>query len=117
MKGQRLTVMIACVKMSLYQWFSSDSDRPYLPNSSLEKSKNKQDEVKKANERVLAVMETNNRKRCSTYNVYSPELRAKIGKCAAERGNHAAVKKFSMELGKPVCESTVREIKRHTTLL
>ena len=101
MKGQRLTVMIVRAKMSLYQWFSSASDRPYLPNSSLEKSKNKQDEVKKANERVLAVMETNNRKGRSTNNVYSPELRAKIGKFAAEWGNHAAVKKFSMELGKP----------------
>ena len=57
---------------------------------------------KKANEQVLAVMETNNRKRRSTYNVYSPELRAKIGEFAAECGNHAAVKKFSMELGKLV---------------
>ena len=50
-------------------------------------------------------METNNRKRRSTYNVYSPELRAKIGEFADECGNHAAVKKFSMELGKPVSDS------------
>ena len=50
-------------------------------------------------------METNNRKRHSIYNVYSPELRAKFGKFAAECGNHAAVKKFSMELGKPVSDS------------
>ena len=66
---------------------------------------------KKANEQVLAVMETNNRKRRSTYNVYSPELRAKIGEFAAECGNHSAVKKFSMELGKLVSDSRVRGIK------
>ena len=66
---------------------------------------------KKANERVLAVMETNNRKRRSTCNVYSPELRAKIGEVAAKCGNHAAVKKFSMELGKLVSDSRVRGIK------
>ena len=60
----------------------------YLPNSTNEKTKDKQLEVQSANERVVAVMQTgqSGRKRPSSYSVYSPELRAKIGKFAAESG-------------------------------
>ena len=43
---------------------------------------------------------------------YSPELRAKTGKFAAECGNKAAVEKFSKEMGKLVSESTVRGLKK-----
>ena len=42
----------------------------------------------------------------------SPELRAKIGKFAAESGNKADVEKFSREVGKPLSESTVRGFKK-----
>ena len=49
-------------------------------------------------------------KRPNTYLFYTPELRAKIGKFAAEY--EAAVKMFSKELGKPVSEGTVRAIKK-----
>lgn len=51
-------------------------------------------EVAQANKRVVAAicMETQPRrgKRPNTYSFYTPELRAKIGKFAAEFGNKAA---------------------------
>ena len=98
-------------KMSLYRWFSSaSSNKPYLPDSTREQTKEKELEVANANERVAAAMETRpSRKRSSTYLFYTPELRAKIGKFAAESGNKTAVEKFSKEIGKPVSESTLRQ--------
>ena len=97
---------------SLCRWFSKSgsSNKPYLPDPSKEESVKKQEEVSKANERVVAAMEPTDKKR--RYNFYSPELRAKIGKCAAESENQAAVRKLSAELGKPISESKVRGIKK-----
>ena len=104
------------VVMSLLRWFSSASNRPSLPDSTAEKSKDKQLEIERANEKVLAVVQTQlgprGRKRGGSYAVYSAEMRAKIGKFAAESGNKAAVVKFSRETGKPVSESTVRGLKK-----
>ena len=46
------------------------------------------------------------------YHHYTAETRAKIIKYALESGNKAAVKKYSVELGHPVSEGTVRNFKR-----
>ena len=40
--------------MSLYRWFSSSSNKPYLPDSTREQTKEKELEVANANERVAA---------------------------------------------------------------
>ena len=45
------------------------------------------------------------------YTYYTPEMRAKIGKFAAEFGVNNASHKFSKELGKPVNKRTVRGMK------
>ena len=93
--------------MSLYPWFSSSSNKPFLPDPAQEKTKEKELEVTNANMRVLEAMESQLRRKRprGTYTYYSPELRAKF---AAESGNKAAVEKFSTEMGKPMSESTVR---------
>ena len=93
--------------MSGYRWFSSLSNKPFLPDPVQEMTKEKEVEVTNANTRVLEAMESQQRR---TY--YSPELRAKIAKFAAESGNKAAVEKFSTEMGKLVSESTVRGLKK-----
>lgn len=46
------------------------------------------------------------------YNDYSPKIRAKIGKYAAESGPTRASRHFSKELGKDVPESTARRLKK-----
>ena len=43
---------------------------------------------------------------------YSEETHAKIARYAVEHGNKAATSKFSVELGKPLPESTVRNMKK-----
>ena len=75
--------------MSLYRWFSSSSNKPFLPDPAQETTKEKELEVTNANTRVLEAMESQQRR---TY--YSPELRAKIAKFAAESGNKAAGEVF-----------------------
>ena len=45
------------------------------------------------------------------YHHYTAETRAKIAKYACESENKAAVKKYSVELGRPVSEGTVRNFK------
>ena len=95
---------------SLYRWFSVEK-LAYLPDPDAEKMEDKAAEVREVNKAVLGQL-SKNRKRPSSHNYYDPELRAKIGKFAAESGNKAAVEKFSKELGRPVSESTVRGIKK-----
>ena len=107
--------MLLIFKMlaSLCHWFSSASNKPYLPEPTREQTK-KELEVANTNKRVAEAMETQpcRRKRSGSCTYYPPELRAKIGMFAAESGNKAAVEKFSKELGKPVSESTVRGFKK-----
>ena len=107
--------MLFKMSPSLYCWFSSASNKPYLPDPTCEQMKKKELEVANANKRVAEAMETQprRRKRSGTYTYYPPELRAKIGNFAAQSGNKAAVEKFSKELGKPVSESTVRGFKKN----
>ncbi len=66
-------------------------------------------EVEAANESVERELQ---RKRRGAYNYYHPELRAKVGKYAAISGNKSAVDKFSVEIGKPISESTVHGFKK-----
>ena len=76
--------------MSLYRWFTSASSKAYLPDPALEQTKERKLEIANANARVVEAMETRpqRRKRSgTTYSYYSPELRAKIGKFAAESGS------------------------------
>ena len=51
------------------------------------------------------------RKRRGVYNYYEPDLRAKIGRYAAENGNKAAVSHFTVKLERMIPESTVRGMK------
>ena len=97
--------------MSLYHWFSSSSNKPFLPDPAQEQTKEKELEVANANRRVLETMESQGQRKRprGTYTYYSPELCAKIEKLAAESGNKAAIEKFSKDLGKPVSESTVSQ--------
>ena len=103
--------------MSLYRWFLSTFSKPYLPDPSNEETKMKENKVAKANTKVTEAMESQDRHKRprGTYTYFSPELRAKIGKFAAESGNKAAVEKYSREVGKPLSESTVRGFKNATT--
>ena len=65
-----------------------------------------------ANQTVDALISSNHPKRThGTYGVYSPELRARTGRVAAELGSKAAVVRFFRELGRNVNESTVRSFK------
>ena len=68
-----------------------------------------------ANNEVDAVLKENTgehgRKR-KPYMKISDELRAKVGKFAAEQGNAAAVCKFSQEFESPLSESMVRSLKK-----
>ena len=81
--------------MSLYRWCSSSSNKPFLPDPAQEKTSEKELEVTNANTRVLEAMESQQTSQRYLYTYYPPELRAKIGKFAAESGNKAAVEKFS----------------------
>ena len=55
---------------------------------------------------------TRTRKRSKRYHHYEPEMKAKIGRYAAENGNSAAISEFSRNLGFEIHESTVRNFKR-----
>ena len=92
--------------MSILRYFKRDTpSHPLLPKprSSAEES---------ANAAVLATMEgALQRKRRGVYNYYEPDLRAKIGRYAAENGNKAAVSHFTVKLGRMIPESTVRGMK------
>lgn len=55
---------------------------------------------------------TPKREKRGTYNVYSPEMRATIGKYATENGIMNASRHFTKELESPVRESTVRNLKK-----
>ena len=71
--------------------------------------------IRQANKEVEVVLKENNgehgRKR-KPYKKISNELRAKVGKYAAEQGNTAAVCKFSQEFESPLSESMVQSLKK-----
>ena len=45
------------------------------------------------------------------HNAYNDDLRAKMGKLAAEHGNKLAVSKFSKKQGREISESAIRGFK------
>ena len=63
-----------------------------------------------------AVMEelasTDKKRKLGSYHHYSDEVRARMGRHAAEHGNKSAVSKFTKELEHSVNESTIRNCKR-----
>ena len=93
--------------MSILHYFkkTDEPSHPLLP-----KPRSRAEES--ANIAVVASMEAAlQRKRRGSYNYYDPDLRAKIGRYAAENGNKAAVSRFSTELGQVIPESNVRGMK------
>ena len=87
---------------------------PCLPDPGAETSEAGRRQVEVTNARVAeALVKKPGRKRSSTtYHRYEPEIKAKIGRYAAENGNVAAVNKFSKVLGYELHEATVRNFKR-----
>lgn len=73
------------------------------------------EEEKRAEEEVKKVIEIKDKARGS-YNDYSPEIRAAIGKYAAENGPTRASRHFTKQLGKNVPESTARRLKKEYTV-
>ena len=100
------------VTRCIYEWrmlryFKKVEENPSqsgLPGLTLE-------EKQRASEEVRRITEKNSEKR-GKYNDYTPELRAKIGKYAAECGPTRASRHFTKELGKDVPESTARRLKK-----
>lgn len=112
--------------MSLLRWLKKPGDEsgktnvvvvedvdPLLPNPNLEATQEKRAETAAVNKVVseAVVHEVKSKKR-KNYNHYDDELKARIGRHAAERGNKSAVEKFSKELGYDIQESTVRHFKK-----
>ena len=60
----------------------------------------------------IELPKTPKREKGGKYNVYSPEVRANIGKYAVENGVMNAARHFSKELESPIRESTVRNFKK-----
>ena len=84
--------------MSLVRWLeeSNETDPAIVAaDKEVEKAKNQRQRRKRGN-----------------YFHYDGETRAKIAKYSCEKGNKAAVSKFSAELGHIVKESTVRNMKK-----
>ena len=65
--------------MSLYNWFSSTSTKPYLLDPSNEETKKKEDEVAKTNTKVVETMESQDRRKRprGKYTFFLPEFRPK----------------------------------------
>ncbi len=99
---------ISCsYSMSLYSYFKKTTNQPLLPRprSQIQEAANK------SVARVLSATTGAKKKRKCTYQTYSDEIRARIGRYAAENGNKKAVTKFSGELGSAIPESSVRNMK------
>ena len=87
---------------------------PCLPDPGAETSEAGRRQVEVTNARVAETLVKKPGRKCSstTYHSYEPEIKAKIGRYAAENGNVAAVNKFSKVLGYELHEATVRNFKR-----
>jgi len=88
-----------------------------LPDASAETSEPDRAMTEAANEEIRAGWNTTSSVVKSAvkrgpYNVFSPDVRAKIGRFASQHGNSKAARQFSTELKISVSESTVRNIKR-----
>ena len=88
------------------------AEKPYLPNPGQEATSSDAPEMIAINREVEKELEKKQRKRRGDYHQCDGELRAKIGRYAAENGNHFVVKKFSKEFGGSINESNVRGFKK-----
>ena len=95
--------------MSLYRWLNDreNSDSPLLPVAGDATTSATNKEVEQEMASTLP-----KRGKRGSYVHYDEETRAKIARYAVEHGNKAAISKFSVELGKPLAESTVRNMKK-----
>ena len=74
-----------------------------LPDASQEKSESDRISIEAANAEVKTALNTSKPKhKRGPYNVFSPEVRAKIGRFASQHGNTKAARQFSSELKVPV---------------
>ncbi len=101
----------------MYRYFKPKS-QTNLPNPNSTEHGLPAASVRAANEKVVHVLEedastsgTSSKKRRGMYGVYNAELRAKIGRYAAQNGVMNAKRKFSAEIKKELNESTVRGMK------
>ena len=102
--------------MSLFQWISSQKKASgsinapvpaYLPPAK------KSSATEAANTAEMEELASTDKKRkLGSYHHYSDEVRARMGRHAAEHGNKSAVSKFTKELEHSVNESTIRNCKR-----
>lgn len=90
---------------------NSGSSNPYprYPSAPIFREANN---VAKATEELHQKQSFGKRPR-GPYQILSPEYKAKVGRYAAENGNAAAARKFSVELNKNLPESTIRQHKKH----
>ena len=110
-RASKNIVVGACARaMSLYRWlnYRERSHSPFVPVASDATTSAANKQV----EQEMASTCTTKRGKRGSYTHYSEETRAKIARYAAEHGNKAAISKFSVELGKPLAESTVRNMKK-----
>ena len=99
--------------MSLRRWLIGPSARSNVQSSYLLHAEEGSSTVA-ANQKVACELEICGKKRKRVqgdYHHYIAEKRTKVAKYACESGNKAAVKKYSVELGHPVSEGTVRNFK------
>lgn len=105
----------------LFRYFKPADRPPTLPKPTDKSHGLEPAAVRSANEKVQEVIDEENsnastsgnapggkKRRRGQYTFYDGELRAKIGRYAAENGDAAACRKFSKELKKTLNESTVR---------
>lgn len=91
-----------------------------LPDPDKAVNKDAADKIKAANAEIVSSLSNDQSttttkrgvKRKASNNHYTPEVRAKIAKYAAEHGNVAAARKFSNDLQLDIKESSVRAIKK-----
>ena len=69
-------------------------------------------EIVSTDTEVSTALKEKHRVKCGQCAVYNEVLRPKIGQYATMKGNSAAAKRFTSELGRPVNESTVHSIKK-----
>ena len=95
--------------MSLCRWPQTSQDSQstsILPNVSNACTSSTNKEVSKTLDQ-----ESEKQMKRGSYTQYSNKTWAKIARYASEHGNKAAVNKFLHELGKPIPESTIRNMK------
>lgn len=86
---------------------------PWVPDLQVCRTSGEKRAFSSANEKIHQSESTERQTKCKrgSYSFYDKQLRLQIGKYAAENGNLAAVRHFSVGREKPLSESTVRSMK------